>query len=73
MTLEAFKDTVSNNADFADRLIGKKPDVLDYDNGTGVIHRENLNLYLEEFACKDEYDLSDTLWHGYGMFLTIVD
>lgn len=37
------------------------------------INRTNMTKYLEKYACKDEQDLSDTLWYSYGVFLRILD
>ena len=31
------------------------------DNGTMVIHRQNISKYLERYMCKDEDDLQDTM------------
>lgn len=47
-------------------------DVVDFENGTLIVNRNNLTKYLERYSCKDEDDLSDTLWYNYGVFLKIV-
>lgn len=47
-------------------------DVVDFENGTLIVNRNNLTKYLERYSCKDEDDLSDTLWYSYGVFLKIV-
>lgn len=51
----------------------KRDDVKDPENGTWIIYSENLNKYLERYACKDVNELSDTLWFSYGIFVTVVD
>ena len=48
-------------------------DMIDFDNGTMIIQRKNLNKYLERYSCKNEQDLSDTMWFNYGVFVKIVD
>lgn len=48
-------------------------DIINFDTGTMMIHRRNLMKYLEKYSCKDEDDLSDTLWYNYGMFLKILE
>ncbi|MBP5723021.1 MAG: hypothetical protein J6X18_05545 [Bacteroidales bacterium] len=71
LTLDAFKDAVRNNNELKERLSGLS-DTIDFDNGTATIHKENINKYLEKYSCKDESDLTDTLWYNYGMFVRIV-
>lgn len=70
-TLDAFKEAISTDLDFRDGLAGTS-DILDFDNGTGLIHKENINRYLEQYACKNAQELSDALWYGYGMYVKIV-
>lgn len=70
-SLESFKDALIESYDLRDSLAGTS-DVLDFDNGTGLIHRENINRYLERYACKNAEELSDALWYGYGMYVKIV-
>ena len=43
------------------------------DNGTMIIHRENISKYLERYMCKDEDDLQDTMWYYYGVFVKVVE
>lgn len=71
LTLDAFKSMVSLNNDFKNSLIGKN-DIIDWDNGTMMIYSENINKYLEKYACKNAEDLVDTLWYSYGIFVKIV-
>ena len=71
LSLDAFKSMVSSNNEFKNSLISKN-DIIDWDNGTMVIHGENINKYLEQYACKDADDLIDTLWYSYGMFVKII-
>lgn len=65
--------TLRSLSDLGSVDFGFRSDVFDLDNGTAVIQRDNLGKYLEKYSCKDENDLSDTLWYNYGMFLKIVD
>lgn len=48
-------------------------DAIDLDNWSMVIHRKNINKYLERYLCKSEEDLEDTLWYGYGFSVKIID
>lgn len=47
-------------------------DTFDPDNGIAVIHKKNLNKYLEEFMCKNEEDLSNFLYYRKGIFLKVI-
>ena len=71
LSLDAFKSMLSSNNDFKNSLIGRN-DIIDWDNGTMMIYNENINKYLEQYACKDANDLVDTLWYSYGVFVTII-
>lgn len=71
LSLDAFKSMLSSNNEFKNSLISKN-DIIDWDNGTMVIYSENINKYLEKYACKDADDLIDTLWYSYGMFVKII-
>ena len=70
-TLDSFKDALAENLDLRDSLAGTS-DIIDFDNGTGLIHKENINRYLEKYSCKNAEELSDALWYGYGVFVKIV-
>lgn len=70
-TLDSFKSAISTDINLRDALAGTA-DSIDFDNGTALIHRENINRYLERYACKDERDLEDTLWYNHGVFVKIV-
>ena len=72
LTLEEFK-TLAKEQEFKNRFVEPKDDIIDLDNGTMIIHRCNLNKYLEQYICKDEDDLSDTLYYSYGIYVTIID
>lgn len=72
MTLDDFKEKVSSDTMFRDKVSGES-DVIDMDNGSMVIHRKNINKYLEKYICKSENDLEDTLWYSYGVFVKIID
>ena len=69
MTLEEFKE---NSSKLRDRIL-RRSDVIDFDNGSMTVYKENLNKYLEKYGCKDEYDLSETLWFSYGVYVKVVD
>lgn len=71
LTFDDFKSMVSSNDEFKNLLIGKN-DIIDWDNGTMMIYSENINKYLEKYACKNAEDLVDTLWYSYGVFVKIV-
>ena len=68
MTLEEFKAQSSEIKE-----LFKRQDVKDFDNGSLIIYSENLEKYLEEYACKDVEDLEDTLWYSYGVYVKIID
>ena len=70
-TLDSFKDAMLENTELRENLSGTS-DILNFDTGNAIIHRENLNKYLERYMCKDERDLEDTLWYSYGMYVKIV-
>lgn len=70
-SLESFKDAIKNDIDLKGKLAGNS-DFVDYNNGTAVIHRENINKYLERYYCKSEEDLMDTLYYNYGIFAKII-
>lgn len=71
LSLDVFKEFAKTNDAFRQSL--KRFDIIDYDNGTATIYRENLMKELERFACKNEDDLSDFLWYNYGIFASVVD
>lgn len=50
-----------------------KSDIIDTENGFMLIHRANINKYLEQYLCKSEEDLENTLWYSYGFSVKIVD
>lgn len=68
MTLDDFKDY--GGTMLKERI--KHSDLIDYDNGTAIIHSANISKYLEQFACKNADELSDALWYGHGIFLKVV-
>lgn len=72
LTLDTFKDLVANDASFR-KEITRNSDIIDMDNGTMIIHRENISKYLERYMCKDEDDLQDTMWYYYGVFVKVVE
>jgi hypothetical protein len=72
MSLDAFKDLIINDVSFKE-TITNVDDIIDFDNGTMIVYKQNLNKYFEQYMCKTEDELSDTLWFNYGIFLKIVD
>lgn len=72
LTLDEFKTKVITDKNFS-KEISNRSDVIDMDNGTMVIYIENINKYLEKYACKNADDLQNTLWFSYGVFVNIVE
>ena len=72
LTLEAFKDLMSTNVALREEITNTS-DIIDLDNGSMVIHRRNINKYLERYMCKNEDDLKDTLWYNQGIFVKVLD
>ena len=70
-SLDSFKDMISNNNDFKEEIISKQ-DLIDLDNGVMRIYAENLNKYLEKYACKNAEDLENTLYYSYGIYCTVI-
>lgn len=66
MNIEEFKNFVKKENPF-------KLDNIDMEHGRMTIHRCNINKYLEQYACKSEEDLNDTLWYSYGCLVTVID
>ena len=48
-------------------------DQIDIKNGQMTIHKSNINKYLEKYMCKNEDDLSDTLYYNLGVWVKIID
>ena len=72
LTLDAFKTLLKKDEDFRDNIT-KGSDFVDLDNGVMRIHEQNLNKYLEKYACKDAEDLQNTLWYSYGVFCQVIE
>lgn len=72
MSLDTFKDFIINDVSFKE-TITNVDDIIDFDNGTMIVYKQNLSKYFEQYMCKTEDELSDTLWFNYGIFLKIVD
>lgn len=66
MNIEEFKNFVKKENPF-------KLDNIDMEHGRMTIHRCNINKYLEQYACKNEEDLNDTLWYSYGCLVTVIE
>lgn len=69
MTLEEFKTFGST---LKKRIIAPD-DVINIDKGLMVIHAQNLNKYLEKYACKNLEDLQDILYYRYGVFVRVIE
>ena len=72
LTFDAFKDLMANDISFRKEITNTN-DIIDMDNGTMVIHRQNITKYLERDMCKDEDDLQDTMWYNYGVFVKVIE
>ena len=72
LTFDAFKDLMANDTSFRKEITNTN-DIIDMDNGTMVIHRQNITKYLERYMCTDEDDLQDTMWYNYGVFVKVID
>ena len=72
MTLDEFKHLMATDKWLKDEVV-KATDIIDMDNGSMIIHRSNLNKYLERYMCKDEDDLKDTLWFNNGVYVKVID
>lgn len=66
MNIEEFKNFVKKENPF-------KLDNIDMEHGRMTIHRCNINKYLEQYACKNEDDLFDTLYMSFGIWIKIID
>ena len=44
---------------------------FDTNHGVAEIPKNKLNQYLEKYCCKNENELSDTLWLNYGVLLKV--
>lgn len=66
LSLDEFKNLVKNNNPF-------KVDTIDMENGRMTIYKCNVNKYLEKYACRNEEDLSDTMWYSYGCLVNIIE
>jgi hypothetical protein len=72
LTLDDFKALMQTDVALKEQLSGVS-DIIDFDNGSMLIHRCNLNKYLERYMCKDEDDLKDTMWYNHGVYVKILD
>ena len=72
LSLDGFKNLLRKDESFKEKIITQN-DVIDIDNGHMLIHRSNINKYLERYMCKNEEDLEDTLWFNMGVYVQIVD
>ena len=68
MTLEEFKA----NAGTIKQVLSESRDTIDIEHGVMIIHEDNLMKYLEKYLCKDEDELSDTLYYRYGVYIRIL-
>ena len=44
-----------------------------FDNGTMIIHKRNVEKYLEKYGCPNATSLCDAMWLNYGIFCEVVD
>lgn len=72
LSFEEFKNLMATDKWLKEEVV-KATDIIDMDNGSMIIHRSNLNKYLERYMCKDEDDLKDTLWYNQGVYVKILD
>ena len=72
ISLEVFKDLMINDVSFKESIT-VVDDIIDFDNGTMLVYKQNLSKYFEQYMCKTEDELSDILWFNYGIFLKIID
>lgn len=50
-----------------------KKDFVDFEHGKIIVHRENLDKYLEKYACRNEDDFSNTMWYSYGCLVKVIE
>lgn len=72
LTFDEFKVLAATN-EFKEKFNTHRTDIIDLDNGVMRIYAENLNKYLEAYACKDATELEDTLYYKYGIFCQVID
>lgn len=72
LTFDEFKLLAKTN-EFKEKFNTNRTDLIDFDNGVMRIYSENLNKYLETYACKDAEDLEDTLYYNYGIYCEVID
>jgi hypothetical protein len=72
LTFDDFKTLMQTDTAAKERVSGTS-DIIDFDNGSMIIHRYNINKYLERYMCKDEDDLKDTMWYNHGVYVKILD
>lgn len=72
LSFEEFKNLMATDKWLKEEVV-KATDIIDMDNGSMIIHRSNLNKYLERYMCKDEDDLKDTLWFNNGVYVKVID
>lgn len=47
-------------------------DILDFDNGSIIIHKENLKKYLDLYRCSSETELKDSMWINHGIVVKVI-
>ena len=47
-------------------------DVIDLENGSMIILKDNLNTYLKMYMCNTEDELKDSMWFNYGIIVKII-
>lgn len=54
-------------------LFVAKNDTIDFDNGTMIVHRDNIKAYLNEYQCHSENEFEDSMWLNYGIFVNVIN
>lgn len=76
LDLESFKEKLKTDDSFIEEIIGEEnvygKDIIDIENGLMTIYAENINKYLEKYACKNVEELQDTLYYCYGIFCKVI-
>ena len=72
LTFDEFKVLAATN-EFKEKFNTHRTDIIDLDNGVMRIYAENINKYLETYACKNATELEDTLYYNYGIFCQVID
>lgn len=50
-----------------------RKDIINIDERTMIIYRENIGTYLTKYFCANENDFENTMWLNYGISVEILD